>query len=214
MPEDPVALEEKRRIGLTPAAFRTLQPRGDPGMSSSEDILLARLREGEAEAWEEFVGRHRRRIQALGYRMTGNAADAEEVLQETLLAFSRALPGFRGDASVSTYLYRTAVNAGIRVSEARARRPRGLNSIGDTAAPELPDPADREELLGRIRDAVLALPPRQRAVFTLRHYEGQGPARIAEILDLSEGAVKAHLHQAVSALRDGLRRHVPGEAGP
>lgn len=161
---------------------------------------LERLKEGHRDAWDGFVARHRRMVYAVGYRMTGNAADAEEASQEAFLAFSRALPSFRGEASPSTFLYRIAVNAAIRLSGRRG----GEGRLD--AEPEAPAPGEaRDEILAKVRAAVLGLPPRQRAVFTLRHYQGQKVEEIAEALEISAGAVKAHLHQALLALRESLR---------
>lgn len=169
-------------------------------MPPPEGTELDRLKEGHRDAWDAFVAKHRRRIYAVGYRMTGNAADAEEASQEAFLAFSRGLPSFRGEASPSTFLYRIAIHASIRISE--RRRPQEPLD----AEPEAPPPEEeRDELLMKVRAAVLGLPPRQRAAFTLRHYEGLKIGEVAEALDLSEGTVKAHLHQALANLRDALR---------
>ena len=179
-------------------------------MQPPEDSLLARLRQGDPEAWTAFVASTRRMIHAVGYRITGNATDAEEVLQESFLAFNKALPRFRGEASPSTFLYRIAVNAALRLSQANARQA-GAASLEESALlgkEGAEDPAEREEVLGEVRAAVLALPPQQRAVFTLRHYENVPLERIAEILELAPGTVKAHLHQAVQNLRDRLRHRV------
>lgn len=127
------------------------------------------------------------------------------------LSLSRGLPGFREEASVSTYLYRIAVHAGIRIRRARSRE-RSLEGLPESAAPASPsaeDPADRDALLARVREAVLALPDQQRAVFILRHYEGKSVAEAAAILALAPGTVKAHLHQAVAGLRGRLRHLTP-----
>ena len=168
-------------------------------MTPPDRTDLDRLKAGHRDAWDEFVGRHRRMVYAVGYRMTGNAADAEEASQEAFLAFSRALPSFRGDARPSTFLYRIAVNAALRLSCRRAAAPL-------EGEPEAPVPEEsRDEVLSKVRAAVLGLPPQQRAVFTLRHYQGQRVEEIAETLELSAGTVKAHLHQAVLNLRDALR---------
>ena len=115
------------------------------------------------------------------------------------LAFSRALPSFRGDASPSTFLYRIAVNASLRLARRRSEAPL-------EGEPEAPVPEEsKDEVLLKVRAAVLGLPPQQRAVFTLRHYQGLRVEEISRSLEISAGAVKAHLHQAVLNLRDSLR---------
>jgi RNA polymerase sigma-70 factor (ECF subfamily) len=184
-----------------------LSPSGNPEMQPPEDSLLSRLRQGDPEAWTAFVARYKRMVHAVGYRMTGNAADAEEILQESFLAFSKALPGFRGEAKASTFLYRIAVNAGLRHA-ARKEKDRAAPLGEDLPAKAVQDPGDQDALLAEVRFAVLALPLQQRAVFTLRHYEDQSIERIAEILDLAPGTVKAHLHQAVQGLRRQLKHRL------
>ena len=169
-------------------------------MPPPDGTNLDRLKAGHRDAWDGFVAKHRRMVYAVGYRMTGNTADAEEASQEAFLAFSKALPGFRGDASPSTFLYRIAVNASIRLSRRRA------DATTLEAELEAPTPEEgRDEILLKVRAAVLGLPPQQRAVFTLRHYQGQKLPEIAEALRISEGTVKAHLNQALANLRDALQ---------
>ncbi len=169
-------------------------------MPTPDDALLERMRAGDHGAWAEFVDRHRRRMFAVAYRMTGNAGDAEDLVQESFLAFSKALPSFRGEGAPAAYLRRTVVRASLRIPKRKAVPvdPSGLEG------PPIRNDSD-PELLAEVKSAVLTLPPQQRAVFVLRHYEGQGVSEIAETLELAEGTVKAHLHQALTALRERLR---------
>lgn len=180
-------------------------------MEESEEELVARLRSRDPAAWQVFVSRYWRMVCNVGYRMTGNAADAQDVAQEALSAFVGAIDGFRAEASLSTYLYRIAVSQGSRAARERSRDRRTLRllPLPQEGASGVEDPADRDALLGEVRQAVLELPAQRRAVLVLRHYEGKSVEETARILDLAPGTVKAHLHQAVAHLRQRLRRRLP-----
>jgi RNA polymerase sigma-70 factor (ECF subfamily) len=85
--------------------------------------LLGRARAGDADAFRDLVGPHRRELQAHCYRMLGSAADAEDALQETLLAAWQGLAGFQGRASVRTWLYRVATSRCLNALRSASRRP-------------------------------------------------------------------------------------------
>ena len=87
----------------------------------AETDLLDRARAGDEAAFEQLVGGHRRELLAHGYRMLGSPQDAEDAVQESLLAAWRGLPGFAGRSSLRTWLYRICTNACLRVAERRRR---------------------------------------------------------------------------------------------
>src|SRR5262245_55256323 len=90
--------------------------------SEPDGLLVARFRRGDREAFAGIVARYRRDIYRLSYRMTGNHQDADDVAQETFLRAYRALPRFRGDSALKTWLFRIALNLSINVGRSRASR--------------------------------------------------------------------------------------------
>src|SRR5829696_3850415 len=99
------------------------------------DATLARARAGDEEAFRELTGPHRRELQLHCYRILGSAQDAEDLLQETLLAAWRSLEAFEGRSSVRSWLYRIATNGCLNALRARSRRPRDLRTMDDPPPP-------------------------------------------------------------------------------
>ncbi len=142
-----------------------------------------------------------RRVFTLAYRLVGDRHEAEDVAQEAYLRMYRGLPGFRGDSSFDTWLYRITSNAAISHLRRRGRFADLLAEPGDAAeVPDHPgaDPVDRDE----IQRALLALPVAQRTVLVMRDAYGFSVAEIAEQLGLTEGAVKVRIHRARRRLKD------------
>jgi len=194
------------------------------------EAALARARAGDEDAFRELTDPHRRELQVHCYRILGSVQDAEDLVQETLLAAWRGLDAFEGRASVRAWLYRIATNRCLNALRDRARRPREAPAM--VGAPEptrradpillepypdvlLEDIADRSpgpEARYEAREAVeLAfisavqnLPPRQRAALVMRDVLGFRTTEVAEMLDTGEGSVKGALQRARAALGDRL----------
>jgi RNA polymerase sigma-70 factor (TIGR02960 family) len=190
---------------------------------------LARARAGDEEAFGELTEPHRRELQLHCYRILGSLQDAEDLVQETLLAAWRGLERFEGRASVRAWLYRIATNRCLNMLRDRGRRPQ---EVPPMAAPEptrrteplwlepYPDalfegiaeasPApdaryERREAVGLAFIAALQqLPPRQRAVLVLRDVLGFKNAEVADMLDTGDTAVKGALQRARAKLRPRL----------
>ena len=174
-------------------------------MHETDEALLTRLRAGDASAFEVVVRTHQRDLYRLAYRLTRNMEDAKDLAQEALLRAYRALPRFDGRASLYTWLYRITLNLCLN-----HRRGRHLEGMDATDGPADPAPGPLEALLGSERQAAVAaaiasLPPQQRATVILRAQEGLPHRAIAEILECSEGTVKANFFHAVRNLRARLR---------
>jgi RNA polymerase sigma-70 factor (TIGR02960 family) len=194
------------------------------------EATLARARAGEEEAFRELTDPHRRELQVHCYRILGSTQDAEDMVQETLLAAWRSLETFEGRASVRAWLYRIATNRCLNALRARSRRPRELQAMDDAPAPsrrtepvwlepypdvlfDMPDrsagPAARYEARESIELAFIValqhLPPRQRAVLVLRDVLGFRTAEVAEMLDTGPASVKGALQRA----RAGLEARLP-----
>ncbi|MBI2924020.1 MAG: RNA polymerase sigma factor [Planctomycetes bacterium] len=169
-----------------------------------EAIVLAAVQRGAPEALALLYGRFRPLVFSAAFRITGDANVAEDVVQETFLQVREALPRWRPQARLSTWIYRIAVNEALDEKRRSRRRPVPESGCAEpiperAAAPSDPGVSDR------IHDAVAQLPAREKAVFVLRHYEGMALAEIAEVLDVALGTVKATLHHALSKLADRLR---------
>ena len=171
-----------------------------PGDSDAR--LVERIRAGDARAFDEIVARHKRAVYSMARRLLDSHEDADEAAQVTFVRAWQALGGFRGESSLRTWLVRIVLNVSKSL-RAKARPLDGLEGQEQRADPRAgsDDLLQRNEARARVRNAVDRLPPRQREVVMLKVFSEMTHREVAEILGLSEGAVKAHLHQAVSNLR-------------
>ncbi|MFI6512590.1 sigma-70 family RNA polymerase sigma factor [Streptosporangium sp. NPDC050855] len=198
------------------------------------DELLALARGGDGEAFRDLVEPYRRELQVHCYRILGSVQDAEDLLQETLLAAWRGIGGYEERASVRTWLYRIATNRCLNLLRAGARRPHEYAAhqpgiplpepshrreepswlepypdvLLDEIADRTPGPEARYEVRESISLAFLAalqqLPPRQRAVLVLRDVLEFRAGEVAGMLDTTENAVTSALRRARSALAHEL----------
>ena len=204
-----------------------------------ERVLLQRARAGDEEGFRQLTEPYRREIQVHCYRMLGSLTDAEDTLQETMLAAWRGLPGFQERSSVRSWLYRIATNQCLNALRAASRSPaepvppfsppeptrRGeitwlqpypddlLEGIADGA----PGPEARRLATEAVELAFVAalqrMPPRQAAALLLRDVLGFGAHEVAGMLDTSQTAVKGTLQRARAALdqhlEDSGRKRAP-----
>ena len=202
--------------------------------------LILRARAGDGDAFRELVEPYRRELQVHCYRMLGSFQDAEDALQDTLLAAWQGLEGFQGRASVRTWLYRIATNRCLDALRAASRRPAkewdipGVEPPEPTRLGEIPwlEPYPDALLEGAINvplgpearyeqteaislafvTALQLLPARQRAVLILREVLGYRANEVAEMLDSTVESVNSALKRA----RVTLQRRLPptGEHDP
>jgi RNA polymerase sigma-70 factor (ECF subfamily) len=177
------------------------------GLDDLDDAaLVAAARDGRRAAFDILVERHQRSVYHLCHRFVNNHDDAADLAQDVFLRAFRALGGFRGDAAVSTWLYRIGVNLCLNHRAARRAEALPLDAVaepqatGVDAATALID----GERSADVRAAVAQLPDRQRATLVLRVYQGKSHKEIAEILGTTEGAAKANLFHALTSLRKRL----------
>jgi RNA polymerase sigma factor (sigma-70 family) len=157
---------------------------------------------GGLEAFENLVRENQRMIHSLCYRLTGSMADAEDLAQDTFLAAFESRADFRGEAKVSSWLYRIAVN---RCLNWRKRQQRQEEAHQELARPE-PQPAhDDSGRAQQIQEALMRLPPKQRAAVVLTTYEGHSHAEAARALHCSETTVSWRLFAARRKLKRMLR---------
>ncbi len=197
---------------------------------------VQRLSGGDMDALRALYDRHRARIYQLGCRYLNDPSEAEDLVQQVFIKAYEGAAKFRGQAQVSTWLYRIAVNAALE--RRRKRRtvgiddvhPLGGDALGSTVnldaevrsgwshRPAMAgadfdaDPlqaAERRSLHDRLNEALDELSPSQRLAFVLRHWEGMSIREIAEVLGAAEGTVKSHLFRAVRTLRVELADLTP-----
>ncbi|MGW5051693.1 sigma-70 family RNA polymerase sigma factor [Actinokineospora sp. NPDC004072] len=203
--------------------------------------LLAAARGGDGEAFRRLVEPHRRELQVHCYRMLGSIQDAEDLLQETLLAAWQGIGGYQERASLHTWLYRIATNRCLNALRAQTRRraahepeiplpapsrrraePSWLepypDALLDGIADDAPGPEARYALRESVSLAFLAavqqVSPRQRAVLVLRDVLGYRAAEVADLLDTTEDAVTSALRRARAALAGVDRGSAPTPGSP
>ncbi|MBJ6759827.1 RNA polymerase sigma factor [Myxococcaceae bacterium JPH2] len=166
---------------------------------------MARFCQGEAAAFDALFLRYSRPIHGYLTRVTGSPAVAEDLAQLTFLSLVRARGRFQVGARVKPWLYAIATNA-ARDHQRRGRRPEELTSEGElpsTIPADLPAPRDAG-LERTVQHALAQLPEGQRLPILMHRFEGMGFAEIAEVLGLTESAVKVRAHRGYARLRELL----------
>jgi RNA polymerase sigma-70 factor (ECF subfamily) len=173
-----------------------------------ERELIARVLAGDRVAGRELYDAHAPRVYRLVFRLTGDTDLAQEFTQETFVRAFAQLGGFRGDAALSTWLYRVALSVtsnGMR----KVKRFRGREADLDEAEPIGVGPRSTEpDLRARLSRAIDALPEIYRTVVTMHDVEGYTHAEIAHALGVPEGTCKTRLSHARAKLREALQAFV------
>ncbi|HEY0760744.1 MAG TPA: sigma-70 family RNA polymerase sigma factor [Pyrinomonadaceae bacterium] len=182
---------------------------------STDEIIVERALTGDAEAFGEIVRRWERRIFALTYGMLGREEDARDATQETFLAAFRNLRGFRGEAKVSSWLHRIAVNQCIsrqRRSKVRSESPLEDENEAGAASFAMPlsySPArvvEGRQETAAVRRAINSLPIELRQVVVMKEFEELTFREIADVLDLPLSTVKSRLYTALKQLQMRLQK--------
>jgi len=180
-------------------------PRGE--LDKADDASLAlRTKQGDSAAFDALVRRYLRRAFSVAYRVLGHREDAEDITQESFAAALEHLDSYDVERPFGPWLFRIVVNRALNARRSRALRwtepvPEDLPSGEGSPARDL-ERRDARERLGR---ALEALPERQRTIVGLFELEGFASTEIGEMLGLSDGTVRWHLHQARAALRAAFR---------
>jgi len=182
-----------------------------PAMSSFAEVQLAELDEralvqacleGQPGAFDLIVERHRRAVYQLCYRFVGNHEDASDLSQDVFLRAFRGLRSFRGHSSLSTWLYRIAVNVCLnRLGARNVPEPIDDRQFVDDRAESAAERLLRRERASRLRRAIARLPRKQRLTVVLRAFHEMSHQQIAEVLGSSVGAVKANFFHALGNLK-------------
>lgn len=183
---------------------------------TEEKELIVKAQAGDMGAFTELVQRHDRNVIALAARYVNNAEDAKDIFQEVMIKVYRGLPGFQFRSEFSTWIHRITVNACLT----HRRRPKSLLHLPLDPGTGREEKTNVQELQSHEREpdqtaidgdtaefvqrALAALSPRERMVFTLRHYEGHSLKEIADALRCAEGTVKRYLFTATRKMREQL----------
>ena len=189
-----------------------------------EQPLIARAQEGDRAAIEQLLQRHQSRLWRFALKLCRNEDDARDLVQETMLAAARSIHGFRGEASLSSWLFTVAHSFCIKQRRHRQHEPARLESLDGDAADEVmsqpsPGPNPEEatasaELGAALDQAIAALTVPYREVLLLRDVEGLSAPEAASVLGLSVDAIKSRLHRARAAVKERLTPSLrPSAAG-
>lgn len=184
--------------------------------TTSDEQIVERALTGDAEAFGEIVQRWERRIFALAFGMLGREDDARDATQETFLAAYRSLRAFRGEAKVSSWLHRIAVNQCI--TRQRRAKVRGESALEDEeekhaasfSAPIQYSPArvaESRQTTDAVRRAVNSLPLDLRQVVVMKEFEELTFKEISEALDVPLSTVKSRLYTALRQLQMRLQKY-------
>jgi len=182
-------------------------------MTWTDEELVARSIRGDAESFNQLILRWERPIYALAYRTLGREEDARDICQETFLRAFRGLPGFRGQAKFSSWLYRIALNL-CRDLMRRERRapiaqpPEDVDLMELAAAVEpsesIEDLIARRDLSRVVERVMATLPEEQRTAIVLKEYHGLTFQEIADLLGCPLSTVKTRLYQGLTVVRREL----------
>ena len=187
---------------------------GNPGdhprvESEKEQELIARAQQGDRAAFAALVRAHQNEVYTLARRLVGDPHLASDVAQETLIRAWKALPRFRGEAQLSTWLHRITVNTAWTLKK-RAKRHAAapIDEVTELPAPLGPDhpevAGELLELRGRLRIALDRLPVGLRQVVVLKDVYSWSHAEISDAMDISVTASKVRLHRARTRLAKDL----------
>ena len=168
-----------------------------------ERALIERCRTGDDIAFSELVDRYKNLVYGVVWRMVSDRSQTDDLAQEVFLKVYRGLPYFRGDAQLSTWIFRIVANV---CSEARSRRRAVVPALTDLREPGAIDHAFADfELRERLDKAIAQLPDNYRLLIAAHYLEGVQYEALAEALNMPIGTVKTHLYRAKRRLRELLQ---------
>ena len=173
-------------------------------MQWSDEAAVEAVRAGNRDAFRVLVERYSRPVFRLGYRMTGNEQDAEDVVQEAFLRAFRQLNRYESRSSFSTWLYRIAANYSLDLIRAR----KSSDPVEEVVLTETSAGPERLYESAQVREAVdtalATLTQQERTAFVMRHYEGLSIEQISGTLGINNNAAKHSVFRAVQKLRKAL----------
>jgi RNA polymerase sigma-70 factor (ECF subfamily) len=191
-------------------------------MTFTDDELVARSLGGDVDSFNQLILRWERPIYALAYRTIGREEEARDVCQEAFLRAYRALPGFKGQAKFSSWLYRITLNLCRDWIRKQRRQPvsqipedADIDEMAASTGPveSIEDLVARRELSSVVEEAMAHLPEEQRTAIILKEYHGMTFQEIADLQGCPLSTVKTRLYQGLSVLRRELEQQgrLPGQ---
>lgn len=178
-----------------------------------KELILA-FKNGDEQAFNEIVNKYRQRVYHTVYRIVRNEDEAFDISQDVFIRAYKALPDFREDSSLFTWLYRIATNLSINhIKRNKFRKFTGLDKVSFFLSSNNDNPhkkVENDELREKIEEAIVELPDKQRIVFVLRYYENMKHKEIAKITNRSEGSVKANYYHALKKMKEKLQDYYKG----
>ncbi len=178
--------------------------------SADEDILIKASLEGDKREFGEIVSRYRNMVARTVKGMLGDSVFAEDVGQEVFIKLFYSLSDFRGEAKLSTYIQKIAVNLALNEIKRRKRFLSMFSQKGNNEMYEFEiadhDTQERSEAKELVNKALLAMDPRYRIILTMRMLQGYSTKETAEILDLPLGTVLSRLSRAQEQLKNILKK--------
>lgn len=176
----------------------------------SDAELVERSKQGDDSAFRVLVHRHEQQVRSIVIGMLGDTAESDDVAQEVFIRFYRSIQDFRGEAALSTYLSRIAIN--LSLNEIKRRETRHMRIAFFHGNELKADKADngmspeRQEIKEAVQKALLMLEPDFRSVVVLRLVDGYSVKETAEILHLPQGTVASRLARGQEKLKDILTK--------
>lgn len=182
----------------------------NPHLEPTDLELARRARGGDTAAFHDLVDRHARFLMAVAHSLSGNAADAEDMVQETFAGAFRSLAAFEGRASVRTWLARILIRQTARHFRTTRKHEAGRTTLDAAAGSEartLPPTSAGAKL--DVTAALQALSPDHREIIVLRELQGFSYEEIADALGLPQGTVESRLFRARRQLQELLKDYLP-----
>ena len=190
-------------------------------MTVTETELIINAQKGNIEAFESLIYKYDKNVLSLALKYVNNRDDAKDIYQEVFLRVFKGLKKFQFKSEFSTWLFRITTNVCLTHSS-KTRKKKFVSINEETENDEhsneilqLPDEvnetpdklAESSEIKNIVNNALEFLSPKQKMIFTLKHYEGYKIREIAEIMECGEGTVKKTLFEAVHKMRDQLQNY-------
>jgi RNA polymerase sigma-70 factor (ECF subfamily) len=190
-------------------------------MTVTETELIINAQQGNIEAFESLIYKYDKNVLSLALKYVKNSDDAKDIYQEVFLRVFKGLKKFQFKSEFSTWLFRITTNVCLtHSSKTRKKKFVSINEENNDNESsneilQLPDEdndtpdklAEKSEIKNIVDNALESLSPKQKMIFTLKHYEGYKIREIAEIMECGEGTVKKTLFEAVHKMRNQLQNY-------
>ncbi len=182
---------------------------------AADTELVERCLNGDLGAFEDLYRQYSTRLYNLAFRMVGNAADAEDLLQDIFLTVYRKLESFRGASALGTWLYRLGMNVCLdRLRSKAARQDQATDTLDERlSSTQIPSALAGVSRIDLER-AIASLPEGSRAAFLLHDVEGFDHTEVGQMLGVAEGTSKSQVHKARLRIREFLHQPAPKDARP